>query len=154
MGASVRTVGAALRGRPAWDSVLGYRRVAEIEFDAGRPRRAAPTVRPVGLDRRGVFVGEAKVSRSRWSIWPHTPCFVAGMTVAKHPDSSDSLKGKQIMKKLVSFALGAVVLFGAATFGLQSATANAKDRHDQNYWRHHRRHHKHHKHWQRNHLSY
>jgi len=76
------------------------------------------------------------------------------MTVAKHPDSSDSLKGKQIMKKLVSFALGAVVLFGAATFGLQSATANAKDRHDQNYWRHHRRHHKHHKHWQRNHLSY
>ena len=94
MGASVRTVGAALRGRPAWDSVLGYRRVAEIEFDAGRPRRAAPTVRPVGLDRRGVFVGEAKVSRSRWSIWPHTPCFVAGMTVATHPNSSESFERK------------------------------------------------------------
>lgn len=58
------------------------------------------------------------------------------------------------MKKLVSFALGAVVLFGAATLGLQSATASAKDRHDKNYWRHHRRHHKHHKHWQKNHLSY
>jgi len=42
-----RTVGAALRGRPAWDSVLcrPVRRVAEIAFDAGRPRRAAPTVR-------------------------------------------------------------------------------------------------------------
>jgi len=40
-----RTVGAALRGRPARNSVLGGRRVAEIEFHAGRPRRAAPTVR-------------------------------------------------------------------------------------------------------------
>ena len=48
------------------------------------------------------------------------------------------------MKKLVSFVLGAVVLFGAATFGMQSATANAKDHHDKNYWRHHRRHHRHH----------
>jgi len=75
------------------------------------------------------------------------------MTVAKHPNSSH-LKGKLIMKKLVSFVLGAVVLFGAATLGLQSATANAKDRHDKNYWRHHRRHHKHHKHWKKNHLSY
>ncbi|HXS01151.1 MAG TPA: hypothetical protein VN724_11320 [Pyrinomonadaceae bacterium] len=58
------------------------------------------------------------------------------------------------MKKLVSFALGAVVLFGAATFGLQSATANAKDKHDKNYWKHHHhRHHKHHRHY-KNHLSY
>ncbi len=57
------------------------------------------------------------------------------------------------MKKLASFLLGAVVLFGAATLGLQSATANAKDHHDKNYWRHHRRHHR--RHWQRrNHLSY
>jgi len=55
------------------------------------------------------------------------------------------------MKKLVSFLLSAVVLFGAATLGLQSATANAKDRHDKNYWRHHHRHH--HRHRQ-NHLSY
>jgi len=54
------------------------------------------------------------------------------------------------MKKLVSFVLGAVVLFGAATLGLQSATANAKDKHDKNYWRHHRRHHRH----RMNHLSY
>ena len=56
-----RTVGAALRGRPAWNSVLCRRAVVEIEFHAnrfvgmlwcleiefhaGRPRRAAPTVR-------------------------------------------------------------------------------------------------------------
>jgi len=57
------------------------------------------------------------------------------------------------MKKLVSFVLGAVVLFGAATFGLQ--TANAKDKHDKDYWKHHHhRHHKHHKHYKKNHLSY
>ena len=56
------------------------------------------------------------------------------------------------MKTVVSFLLGAVVLFGAATFGLQSASANAKDRHDANYWRHHR-HHRHHRH-RGNHLSY
>lgn len=56
------------------------------------------------------------------------------------------------MKKLASLLLGAVVLFGAATLGLQSATANAKDHHDKNYWRHHRHHRRH---WQRrNHLSY
>jgi hypothetical protein len=37
---------------------------------------------------------------------------------------------------------------------LQSATANAKDKHDQNYWKHHhRRHHRHHRH-RTNHLSY
>jgi len=57
------------------------------------------------------------------------------------------------MKKLVSFVLGAVVLFGAATLGLQSATATAKDKHDKNYWRHHRRHHRHRRH-RMNHLSY
>ena len=59
-------------------------------------------------------------------------------------------KEKLIMKTVVSFLLGAVMLFGAATLGLQSATASAKDRHDRNYWRHHRHHHRHH----RNHLSY
>jgi len=63
-------------------------------------------------------------------------------------------KGKLIMKTVVSFLLGAVMLFGAATFGLQSATANAKDKHDKNYWKHHQhRHHKHHRHY-KNHLSY
>ena len=50
------------------------------------------------------------------------------------------------MKTLVSFVLGTAMLFGAATFGLQSGTANARDRHDKNYWRHHR-HHKHHRHY-------
>jgi hypothetical protein len=55
------------------------------------------------------------------------------------------------MKTVVSFLLGAVVLFGAATLGLQSATVSAKDKHDKNYWRH--RHHRHHKHY-KNKLSY
>jgi len=63
-------------------------------------------------------------------------------------------KGKSIMKTVVSFLLGAVMLFGAATLGLQSATANAKDKHDKNYWKHHHhRHHKHHRNY-KNHLSY
>ena len=55
------------------------------------------------------------------------------------------------MKKLVSFLLGAVMLFGAATLGLQSGSASARDKHDKNYkqdknyWRgHHRRHHRRH----------
>jgi Spy/CpxP family protein refolding chaperone len=56
------------------------------------------------------------------------------------------------MKTVVSFLLGAVMLFGAATLGLQSATANAKDKHDRDYWRHHRHHHHHH--YRRNKLSY
>ncbi|HEX5601374.1 MAG TPA: hypothetical protein VFX63_02450 [Pyrinomonadaceae bacterium] len=63
-------------------------------------------------------------------------------------------KGKLIMKTVVSFLLGAVMLFGAAALGLQSATANAKDKHDKNYWKHHHHHHKHHKHHYKNHLSY
>jgi len=60
------------------------------------------------------------------------------------------------MKTLVSFLLGGVMLFGAATLGLQSGSASAKDRHDQNYWRrHHRRHHRRHRHDHRiNKLSY
>jgi len=61
------------------------------------------------------------------------------------------------MKTLVSFLLGAVMLFGAATLGLQSASASAKDRHDKNYWRKHH-HHRHHRHYRHNHrvnkLSY
>jgi hypothetical protein len=58
-----------------------------------------------------------------------------------------SSKGTLIMKTLVSFLLGAVMLFGAATLGLQSGSASArdKDKHDKNYWRHHhRRHHRRH----------
>lgn len=58
------------------------------------------------------------------------------------------------MKTVVSFLLGAVMLFGAATLGLQSGTASAKDKHDKNYWKHHHhRHHRHHRH-RKNHLSY
>jgi len=50
------------------------------------------------------------------------------------------------MKYLVSFLLGAVMLFGAATLGLPSANASAKDKHGKNYWRkHHRRHHRRHR---------
>jgi len=55
------------------------------------------------------------------------------------------------MKTVVSFLLGAVMLFGAGTLGLQSATANARDKHDQNYRRHHRHHRRHHRH-RKNHL--
>ena len=57
------------------------------------------------------------------------------------------------MKKLVSFLLSAAVLFGAATLGLQSATASAKDHHDKNYSKHHHKHHRHHHH-RKNQLSY
>jgi hypothetical protein len=58
------------------------------------------------------------------------------------------------MKTVVSFLLGAVMLFGAATLGLQSSTANANDKHDKNYWKHHhRKHHRHHRH-RTNQLSY
>ncbi len=56
------------------------------------------------------------------------------------------------MRKLVSFVLGGALLLGAATFGLQSGTANARDRHDRNYWHHHHRHH--HRHHRRNRLSW
>jgi len=62
-------------------------------------------------------------------------------------------KGKLNMKTVVSFLLGAVMLFGAATLGLQSGSASAKDKHDKEYWRHH--HHKHHHHkYHKNKLSY
>ena len=50
------------------------------------------------------------------------------------------------MKTVVSFLLGAVMLFGAATLGLQSGSASANDKHDKNYWRnHHKRHHRRHR---------
>ena len=60
------------------------------------------------------------------------------------------------MKTLVSFLLGAVMLFGAATLGLQSASVSAKDRHDKNWNKqHHHRHHRRHGHNHRvNKLSY
>jgi len=59
------------------------------------------------------------------------------------------------MKTLVSLLLGGVMLFGAATLGLQSGSASAKDKHDKNWYRHHHRHHRHHRYNQRvNKLSY
>ena len=60
------------------------------------------------------------------------------------------------MKTLVSFLLGAVMLFGAATLGLQSGSASARERHDKNYsHKHHHHHHRHHGHNHRvNKLSY
>lgn len=59
------------------------------------------------------------------------------------------------MKTLVSFLLGGVMLFGAATLGLQSGSASAKDKHDKNWYRQHHRHHRHHRHNHRvNKLSY
>jgi hypothetical protein len=55
------------------------------------------------------------------------------------------------MKTLVSFLLGAVMLFGAATLGLQSGSASAKDkdRHNKNYWRKHHHHRQHRRHYRR-----
>ena len=60
------------------------------------------------------------------------------------------------MKTLVSLLLGAVMLFGAATLGLQSASASAKDDHHDKNWRkhHHHRHHRHGQHHRVNKLSY
>ena len=55
------------------------------------------------------------------------------------------------MKKLFSLVLGGALLLGAATFGLQSGTATARDRHDRDYWHHH---HRHHRHYRRNRLSW
>ena len=58
------------------------------------------------------------------------------------------------MKKLVSFALGAALLFGAATLGLQSGSANAQDTQNKttathkmsrNMRKHHRKHHRRHR---------
>jgi hypothetical protein len=77
-------------------------------------------------------------------------CSLRNTSVA--PKAYTSLKGKLNMKTLVSSLLGVVMLFGAATLGLQSGSANAKERHDKNYWKHHHRHH-HHRHY-RNKLSY
>ena len=74
------------------------------------------------------------------------------MPVAQGHAVSIFEKGGVIMKKLVSFVLGGALLLGAATFGLQSGTANARDRHDRNYWRHHHRHH--HRNYRRNRLSW
>jgi hypothetical protein len=66
-----------------------------------------------------------------------------------------SSKGIWTMKTLVSLLLGGVMLFGAATLGLQSGSASAKDKHDQNWYRHHHRHHRRHRHNHRvNKLSY
>ena len=46
------------------------------------------------------------------------------------------------------------MLFGAATLGLQSGSASARERHDRNWnAKHHHHHHKHHRH-HRNKLSY
>jgi hypothetical protein len=48
------------------------------------------------------------------------------------------------MKTIVSLALGAAMLFGAATLGLRSGSASVHD----NHWHHHHhyKHHRHHKH--------
>jgi hypothetical protein len=95
----------------------------------------------------------ARVSQPHRSFLASFGGFVAGMVVAKCRNELSG-KGKLIMKTIVSFLLGAVMLFGAATLGLQSATANARDKHDKDYWKHHHHHHRRHKHHYKNHLSY
>jgi len=70
---------------------------------------------------------------------------------------NESLKGTLSMKKLFSLLLGGALMIGAATFGLQSGSASAAERHDKNYWRHHKKHHHRHRHdrrYRKNKLSY
>jgi len=57
---TVRIVGAALRGRPRLEGRL-------LEWGLFKPR-AATEGRPYSTFKCGVLVGEAKLSRSRWSI--------------------------------------------------------------------------------------
>jgi len=136
------TVGVALRGHPLVDvrervATEGHpyscSRVSKIQCGgfAGRGKDVTATPVLFGLKR----------TICRW----HGRCEMPKRTFGK---------GKLIMKTVVSFLLGAVMLFGAATLGLQSGTANAKDKHDKDYWKHHHRHHRHHKHHYKNHLSY
>ena len=62
------------------------------------------------------------------------------MIVANCELAWKSAKGNLHMKTVVSVLLGAVVLFGAATLGVQSASASPNNHH------HHKHHHKHHRH--------
>jgi hypothetical protein len=76
----------------------------------------------------------------------------AGMAVAKAA-AATFRKGTRFMKTLVSLALGAAMLFSAATLGLHSGSASARTRHDRNWYAHHHHHHSHHHH-RHNKLSY
>jgi len=118
---------------------------------ANRSRLKAQEYSPAKAQRRKVLPHFQGFSLRLCAFAGEIPL---GMVVAKCHDELRSLERKLIMKTVVSFLLGAVMLFGAATLGLQSATANAKDKHDKNYWKHHHhRHHKHH-HQYKTHLSY
>jgi len=81
------------------------------------------------------------------------------MSVAKCRRGLSMFSERKIdMKTVVSFVLGAVMLFGAATLGLQSGSVSAQNKQDKNYkhdknYRRHHHHHRHHKH-HKNHLSY
>jgi hypothetical protein len=99
--------------------------------------------------RQGKFVTHERLSVRAFSGE------MLGMHVAKRPPGLSMFRERKMtMKTVVSFVLGAVMLFGAATLGLQSASVSAKDKHDKNYWKHHQhRRHRHHKH-RKNHLSY
>lgn len=92
-------------------------------------------------------------------FWPHSRAIQQifrwhGRCELRQRTFDCSRKGRLIMKTVVSFVLGAVMLFGAATLGLQSGSVSAKDKHDKNYWRHHRHHHHKHLKHRKNHLSY
>jgi hypothetical protein len=77
------------------------------------------------------------------------------MVVAKRDGGFDNFERKtSFMKTLVSFVLGAALLFGAATFGSPSGSASARDRHDKNWHNHQHRHHRHHRHRRGHKLSY
>src|SRR5262249_10068554 len=106
----------------------------------------------------GGLVARTNLSQWTWSKLASRPSQSSDLSLAYSLRNarSMSLKGTLNMKTLVSFLLGTAMLFGAATFGLQSGSANARDRHDRK-WRNERmRHHRHHRHRRhyRNKLSY
>jgi hypothetical protein len=109
--------------------------------------------------RCGDFVASANLSQLQVAQISLTPLqsthFVAGMVVAKRDGGFDNFERKtSFMKTLVSFVLGAALLFGAATFGSPSGSASARDRHDKNWHNHQHRHHRHHRHRRGHKLSY
>src|SRR5690349_12680474 len=87
------------------------------------------TVWRICRSRRGVTVAVTEIASLTRNLgiralaWP-LPIASAASTLGK---------GRRgFMKTLVSLALGAAMLFGAATLGLHSGSAGARTRHDKN----------------------
>src|SRR5258705_12289192 len=101
----------------------------------------------------GILVISANTSQLNeigWTSYPiNTGATLTGMHIA---DATLGLnifgKRKEIkdMRTAISFVLGAVLFLGAATLGLESGSANARQRYDRDDWARHHRHHHHHRH--------